>query len=67
MGEYRAGDPFTTKAAPAGGHDPTPTSASSPAAKPATSPAAPPSDLDFAIDEIAPARTMKEGFTGQER
>jgi hypothetical protein len=51
-----------------GGDDPSARLASAPAAKPSTPQTAPPpSDLDLAIDEIAPTRTMKEGFTGQER
>jgi hypothetical protein len=38
-------------------------------AKPATPPARaePEADLDLALDEIAPTRRLKEGFTGQER
>jgi len=36
-------------------------------AKKPGSPAVPGGEFDFAIEEIAPTQTLKEGFTGQER
>ncbi len=38
-----------------------------PGGVPKPPPAAPGGEFDFAIEEIAPTQTLKEGFTGQER